>query len=229
MISQALAMNLHPVEKVLDGWVHAFGDYYPRRNAVAHQNSPWSKAVILAKRRHENIIGRFGDIIATHLTDILEPGSVYIITPVPCSPERDRYLFRSLDRSGTEILADCIWRRLAGKATVRMANLLVQQRAKAKSQHQCQSMAERAANVRNLYAVKPGTVFSGEGVILVDDIITSGATMAECARVLRATGAKDVLGVALARTVRLKAVDLFTGDLFEEGITRRQYDQEVQP
>lgn len=218
MISQALAMNLHPAERILDGWVHAFGDYYPRRNAVEHQNSPWSKAVLLAKRRHESIIGRFGDIIATHLTDILEPGNAYIITPVPGIPERDRYLFKSFDRSATEILADCIRRRLVGKAAVRMENLLVQRRIKAKSQHQCLNMAERETNVRNLYAVKSGTVLGGEGVILVDDIITSGATMAECARVLRLAGAKEVVGVALARTVRLKAGEHLTGELFEEKI-----------
>lgn len=218
MISQTLAMNLHPAEKLLDGWVHAFGDYYPRRNAVEHQNSPWSKAVLLAKRRHESIIGRFGDIIASHLTDILEPGNCYIITPVPGNPERDRYLFKSFERPATEILADCIRRRLVGKATVRMENLLVQRRTKAKSQHQCLNTAARVANVRDLYAVKPGAIIAGENCIILDDIITTGATLAECARVLREAGAKEVVGVALARTVRLKAGDHLTGDLFEEKI-----------
>jgi len=218
MVSQALAFNLHPSETVLDGWVHAFGDYHPRRNAVDHQNSPWSKAVILAKRRHENIIGRFGDIIAAHLADILQADSAYIITPVPGNPERERFLFRGFDRTATEILADCIRRRLVGKATVRMANLLVQLRMKAKSQHQCLNMAERVANVRDLYAMKPGVGLTGEGIILVDDIITSGATMSECAKVLRLAGAKEVIGVALARTVRFRPEDNLTGDLFAEGI-----------
>ena len=112
----------------------------------------------------------------------------------------------------------CIRRRLVGKAAVRMANLLVQVRMKAKSQHQCLNMAERAANVRDLYAMKPSVMLTGEGIILVDDIITSGATMAECARILRGAGAKEVIGVALARTVRLRAEDNLTGDLFAENI-----------
>jgi len=218
MVSQALALELHPSETVLDGWVHAFGDYHPRRNAVEHQKSPWSKAVILAKRRHEDIIGRFGDIIAAHLTDILQSDSAYIITPVPGNPGQERFLFREFSRAATEILADCIRRRLVGKATVRMANLLVQVRTKAKSQHQCLNMAERAANVRGLYAMESGASLTGEGIILVDDIITSGSTMAECARVLRRAGAREVIGVALARTVRLRPEDDLTGDLFAEGI-----------
>ena len=71
MSNHALAMELRPSESVLDGWVHSFGVYYPRRNAVEHQNSPWSKAVILAKRKHEDIIGRFGEIIANHLSSLL--------------------------------------------------------------------------------------------------------------------------------------------------------------
>jgi hypoxanthine-guanine phosphoribosyltransferase len=41
----------------------------------------------------------------------------------------------------------------------------------------------------------------GRHVILVDDVLTSGATMRECARVLREAGARSVTGIALARTV----------------------------
>jgi predicted amidophosphoribosyltransferase len=68
-----------------------------------------------------------------------------------------------------------------------------------------------------LYALRNGVVLGNESVILVDDVITSGATMAECARVLKSAGAKDVIGVALARTVKLASGDMLTGDLFAEG------------
>ena len=214
MISHALAMNIHPSETVLDGWVHAFGDYYPRRNAVEHQNSTWSKAVILAKRKHETIIARFGQIIAEHLSDILVPGNDYIITPVPGTPDRQRHLFRSLDRPATEILADCIRKKLRGVITVRMTNLLTQRRSKKKSQHQCLNMAERVENVRDLYVVRGGVKLAGEGIVLVDDIITSGATMAACAQALKKARAGEVIGIALARTVRFRQEDHLTRDLF---------------
>ena len=214
MNSHALAMNIHPVERILDGWVHAFGDYYPRRNAAEHMNSPWSKAVILAKRKHETIIARFSEIIAAHLIDTLTPGNSYIITPVPGTPDRQRHLFRSLDRPATELLADCIRRKLAAGVTIKMTNLLIQIRTKKKSQHQCLSTAERVENVRDLYAVRNGISLAGKGVILVDDIITSGATMAACAQALRKAGAAEVIGVALARTVRISQANDLTADMF---------------
>lgn len=196
--------ELEPSESVLDGWVHAFGVYWPRRNAVEHQKSPWSRAVILAKRKHEDIIRRFGEIVANHMRPLLVDGHGYVITPVPGDPERGEFLFRGFDRTATEILADYIRDGLAGGVVVRTESLLVQVRAKAKRQHQCLNTAERMANVQGLYAMKPGALLAGNGVVLVDDVITSGATMAECARVLRGAGARDVTGVALARTVRLR-------------------------
>ena len=36
-------------------------------------------------------------------------------------------------------------------------------------------------------------------VLLIDDVVTTGATMSECARILRAMGAADVVCAALAR------------------------------
>lgn len=209
--------KLVPSEVVCDGWIHAYGDYYPRRNAAQHLNSPWSRAVLQAKRRQEDIIGRFGDIIASHLMGLLRPDSAYIITPVPGGSGPGNGLFRSNDRTTTEILADCIRRKLAGSLRIRTAKLLVQARRKTKSQHQCRNMAERAANVCGLYALRPGVALTGEGIVLVDDIITSGATMAECARILREAGAKEVIGLALARTVRFRPEDNGTGDLFAQG------------
>ena len=46
---------------------------------------------------------------------------------------------------------------------------------------------------------------AGKIVILVDDVLTSGATMRECAEVLKSAGAKSVMGIALAKTDRIKA------------------------
>jgi len=213
MFNQALALELQPTESVLDGWLHAFGVYYPRRNAVEHQHSPWSRAVILAKRKNESIIDRFGAIIAAHLEPLLQTGQFYLIAPVPGEPESERFLFNGFDKTPTELLADGIQARLSDGTRVRVVQLLVQVRHKSKRQHQCLNLAERMANVRNLYALKPGVVLAGEGVILVDDVITSGATMAACAQVLRQAGVKEIMGVALAQTVRLRPPDLQAASL----------------
>jgi len=59
---------------------------------------------------------------------------------------------------------------------------------------------ERLSNLRGAFALAPGTTVHGRTVLLVDDVMTTGATVDECARVLKAAGARrvDVLTVARA-------------------------------
>jgi len=59
--------------------------------------------------------------------------------------------------------------------------------------------AARRANALNAYALLPGAEVEGKRLILVDDVVTSGATLSECARVLRQAGAKRVCCAALAQ------------------------------
>jgi len=59
--------------------------------------------------------------------------------------------------------------------------------------------AERRANLRGAFAVRLAGAVAGRGVVLVDDVVTTGATLAAAAAPLRAAGAAAVLGVALAR------------------------------
>jgi len=59
----------------------------------------------------------------------------------------------------------------------------------------------RAANVRAAFAVRASAVaqINGREVILVDDVVTTGATLAAATRALLAAGATSVTGVAIAR------------------------------
>ena len=59
---------------------------------------------------------------------------------------------------------------------------------------------ERVENVRGAFAVsRPGEVLDRK-VLLIDDVFTTGATMNECARVLKEAGAASVTVLTLART-----------------------------
>ena len=58
--------------------------------------------------------------------------------------------------------------------------------------------AERRANVLGVYKVPEGAEIRGKRVLLLDDIVTTGATASECARVLLTAGAKEVLFAAVA-------------------------------
>lgn len=61
--------------------------------------------------------------------------------------------------------------------------------------------AERRANVLGVYQTQNADLLKGKSVLLLDDIITTGATAGECARVLLTAGAKqvDLAVVAAAR------------------------------
>ncbi len=61
------------------------------------------------------------------------------------------------------------------------------------------SAEERRANVLGVYALRPDAGAEGLRVLLVDDVVTTGATLSECARVLRTGGASSVCCLTLAR------------------------------
>ena len=60
------------------------------------------------------------------------------------------------------------------------------------------SCAARARNVAGAFAVRNGHHFAGRRICLVDDIKTSGATLNECASVLKRAGAAKVFALVLA-------------------------------
>ncbi|HEV2264980.1 MAG TPA: ComF family protein [Stellaceae bacterium] len=62
--------------------------------------------------------------------------------------------------------------------------------------------AERRRNVRGAFALKRGRSVTGRRVLLVDDVLTTGATVSECGRTLLDAGATAVDVLTLARTVR---------------------------
>jgi len=57
----------------------------------------------------------------------------------------------------------------------------------------------RRENIKSVFLAKNPELIKGKNVLLVDDVFTTGSTMEECARVLKAAGAKEVSGVTVAR------------------------------
>ena len=62
----------------------------------------------------------------------------------------------------------------------------------------------RADNVRGAFAIRPGRTdrLAGKRVLVVDDVLTSGATLGACAKALLRGGAASVDALTLARVVR---------------------------
>ena len=65
--------------------------------------------------------------------------------------------------------------------------------------------AARRANVTGCYRVCDGAAAEGKRILLTDDVLTSGSTVAECARMLRMAGAENVGAAVLALAQKQKA------------------------
>jgi ComF family protein len=63
--------------------------------------------------------------------------------------------------------------------------------------------AARERNVRGAFALRAGRSVAGKHVVIVDDVMTTGATVEECARVLKRAGAASVGVLTLARALRI--------------------------
>jgi ComF family protein len=60
----------------------------------------------------------------------------------------------------------------------------------------------RARNVRGAFALRKGRSVAGKRLVIIDDVLTTGATVEECARVLRRAGANWIGVLTVARAVR---------------------------
>ncbi len=115
--------------------------------------------------------------------------NVSTIVPVPLAPSRKR----SRGYNQSELLAREIG-RLTNLPVV--ASALVRRRATPPQVRQFDWEARRD-NVAGAFAAGPGRVDSG--VLLIDDVITTGATLDACARVLLSAGGGPVFALAFAR------------------------------
>lgn len=132
----------------------------------------------------------YGRWMADCVRDELE-GSFELITWAPLSARRRRQ--RGYDQA--ELLA-----RAAAACLGREAAPLLEKRH-IPAQSGLEGAERRRANVLGAYRLRPGAAVEGKRILLVDDVITTGSTLSECARVLKTAGAAGVVCVTLAQTM----------------------------
>jgi len=112
-----------------------------------------------------------------------------VIIPVPLYPARKR------ERGFNQ--AEIIAKELAETYGLALWTETLR-RAKNTRDQTLLSAQQRQENVRNAFRTSDGTELLGQNVLLVDDVVTTGATLNECARTLGEAGVKQVWACTLA-------------------------------
>jgi ComF family protein len=112
------------------------------------------------------------------------------IVPVPLYPVRQRERGFNQAETLARLLARTMRKPLMNKNLVRIRPTPTQTHLTAR---------ERAFNVKGAFKVRRCSAIRGARLLLVDDVMTTGATVNECARELRGAGAGEVFVVTVAR------------------------------
>jgi ComF family protein len=165
---------------------------YAVHRSYGRYDGALKEVILLIKYRKASVLG---GILAEHIAG--SPGStealwqgVDLVIPVPLHPKRRRE--RGFNQA--EVLA----RGLAARRGVPVATRNLVKTGNTPPQTTL-AAAAREANVRGAYKVKKEGVIGGRVVLLVDDVFTTGATLAECSRTLREAGAGEVRALTAAQ------------------------------
>ena len=146
------------------------------------------QAIRLFKYRRRDALARpLADLMLVW-ADRLPP--VDLVMPVPLHPAR----LRAREFNQSLLLADRIARRLGLPLSFEHLERIRQTRPQTELDRK-----DRARNVRRAFAVRDPDGLEGRRVLLVDDVLTTGATANDCARALRRAGAASVTVLTLAR------------------------------
>ena len=117
---------------------------------------------------------------------------VDLIVPVPLHPDRRSARGYNQSELISSILSEQLSSPVSFSVLIKTKNTAPQIGLSGK---------KRVNNLKNSFAVVDRLQLMGKSVMLVDDIITTGATLDACAVELLRAGAKKVSGFTLARTM----------------------------
>jgi ComF family protein len=168
--------------------------WFRRSRAAIHYNEVGKRLVTQFKYAHalwleELLAGLLETCVRTHY----DPADFDVVVAVPLHPVKRRE--RGFNQS--ELLASRLARALNLSPGPRNGLLRVRMTP---SQTRL-TARQRLSNVLGAFAVPAGAAWAGQRVLLVDDVMTTGATVSACAAVLRKAGAVTVDVATVARGV----------------------------
>ncbi len=167
---------------------------YSRHRSCGLYQGKLKDVILLYKYRQFKILGKgLADFVSRSLSrdESLFLGTDFLV-PVPLHPRKER------KRGFNQAREIAVW--LGKKHSIPcMDNILVKTKNNA-AQTTLESK-QRWENVKNAYRVKKPALLAGKTVLLIDDVFTTGATINECSRVLKKSGAKEVRCITIAQAV----------------------------
>lgn len=124
---------------------------------------------------------------------IYSSGQPLIVIPVPLSPTRKKK--RGYNQ------AEIIAREFAlsgGKEVLELQNNIIKKKIDTKPQAKITNRNERLRNIKDVFEIKNPSFVKGRTVIIIDDVTTTGGTIKEIIKLLKNSGAKKVVGFAIA-------------------------------
>jgi ComF family protein len=162
--------------------------------SFAIYQGPLVRAILLLKFEQIEPLGVwFAEKLAEVVASQGDRFAADVVVPVPLHRQRER------ERGYNQ--AALISRPLAKRLRLPHKALLLM-RTKARPDKRILTLEERWESVRGAFATRPGSQVDNLRVILVDDVLTTGATLDACARALREAGAKSVVALTVARAIR---------------------------
>ena len=169
----------------------AFGAYDGELRALIH---------LLKYEQVLPAVGVLGRMLAGAIRKLnLGDGSLLVV-PVPLHASKRRQ--RSFNQS--ESIAHAALKELEGVSAQLDAGAL--KRVRPTVSQIGLTRPQRRENIRGAFEVAHLSKVAGRSILLVDDVLTTGTTASECARILRKAGAKEVKVATVARTLKNDAI-----------------------
>lgn len=166
---------------------------FKRARSYAVYSDVAVSAIQLLKYEEVTPLGEFfGKKLAEMALRDPEGFAADVVVPVPLHADR----WRERGYNQAELIARPVARRLR---LVLGSYLLV--RKLPRPPKLLLTRAERWKSVRGAYAIREGVRVDNQRVLLVDDVMTTGATLEACARALKKAGAAEVVALTVARVV----------------------------
>lgn len=164
---------------------------FDRARSFATYDDALSEAIVLLKYEEVTRLGSwFADRLAEIVFQERDNWRADIIVPVPLHVERQR------ERGYNQ--AELIARPLAKRLNLKLESRLLI-RTKPRPAQLVLSRSEHWKSVRGAYATREGRKVDNLRALLVDDVLTTGATLDACARALKKAGASVILGLTVGR------------------------------